>query len=83
MPAVAPPFFPSSKKCAECGHVVENLSLSARIGTCPACGVEHDRDANAARNLVAWLQTRYRELPGTPVESPLAGQREKPPLAIR
>jgi putative transposase len=50
---MAPHFFPSSKKCSECGHVVENLALSARMWMCPACGVEHDRDANAARNLVA------------------------------
>jgi putative transposase len=43
---MAPRFFPSSKKCSECGHVVENLPLSARMWVCPACGVEHDRDAN-------------------------------------
>jgi putative transposase len=53
---LAPRFFPSSKTCAECGAVLETLPLSVRAWTCPACGVEHDRDANAARNLAAWCR---------------------------
>jgi putative transposase len=40
---LAPRFFSSSKRCAECGRVVEKLPLSARTWVCPACGVEHDR----------------------------------------
>jgi putative transposase len=48
---VAPRFYPSSKMCSDCGHVVPTLPLSVREWTCPACGVVHDRDHNAAVNL--------------------------------
>ena len=44
-------WYPSSKTCADCGHVVDKLPLSVREWDCPACGVHHDRDHNAARNL--------------------------------
>lgn len=47
----APRFYPSSKTCSDCGHVVPALPLSVREWTCPACGVVHDRDFNAAVNL--------------------------------
>ena len=47
----APRFYPSSKTCSACGHVVPTLPLSVREWTCPACGVDHDRDHNAAVNL--------------------------------
>jgi putative transposase len=46
-------FFPSTKRCSTCGHVLEQLALSAREWTCPECGSAHDRDINAARNLLA------------------------------
>ncbi len=46
-------FFPSSKRCFSCGHVVESLPLSIREWTCPECGSLHDRDENAARNILA------------------------------
>lgn len=46
-------FFPSSKKCSECGHVKENLSLSEREYVCEHCGVVLDRDKNAAVNILA------------------------------
>jgi putative transposase len=48
---VADRFFPSSKTCSDCGAVLAELALSERAWTCPSCGVEHDRDLNAARNL--------------------------------
>ena len=41
-------FFPSSKTCSGCGFIKQNLTLGDRVWTCPACGVEHDRDKNAA-----------------------------------
>ena len=44
-------FYPSSKTCSDCGHVLDALPLSIREWTCPACGVQHDRDINAAVNL--------------------------------
>jgi putative transposase len=46
-------FFPSSKRCGNCGFVIEQLSLSVREWTCPECGTSHDRDINAANNILA------------------------------
>jgi putative transposase len=53
MVMVADRFYPSSKTCSCCGHVLDALPLSVREWTCPACGTIHDRDVNAARNLRA------------------------------
>lgn len=46
-------FFPSSKTCGACGHVVEHLPLDVREWVCPKCGAVHDRDVNASRNILA------------------------------
>jgi|SRR5680860_397152 len=46
-------WYPSSKRCSACGHVVASLPLDVRSWTCPACGVIHDRDVNAAINIQA------------------------------
>ncbi|MEB6589904.1 transposase [Pseudomonas asiatica] len=48
---VADRFYPSSKTCSNCGHKLEELSLSVRQWTCPGCATCHDRDVNAAINL--------------------------------
>jgi putative transposase len=45
-------FFPSSKLCGSCGTVRGKLPLNVREWTC-ACGTVHDRDVNAARNILA------------------------------
>ncbi|MGW4477450.1 RNA-guided endonuclease InsQ/TnpB family protein [Rhodococcus triatomae] len=45
-------FFPSSQTCSVCGRVDGKKPLSVRVWTCP-CGVVHDRDLNAARNVLA------------------------------
>ena len=45
--------FPSSKLCSQCGHRKKELSLSERVYHCEQCGLEIDRDLNAALNLVA------------------------------
>ncbi|MFE5216496.1 MULTISPECIES: RNA-guided endonuclease InsQ/TnpB family protein [unclassified Streptomyces] len=45
-------FFPSSKLCGVCGTVRGKLPLNVREWTC-ACGAVHDRDVNAARNILA------------------------------
>ena len=46
-------FFPSSKTCSACGHVMDEMPLSVREWECPSCGAAHDRDLNAARNILA------------------------------
>jgi putative transposase len=46
-------WFPSSKTCSACGYLLAKLSLSARHWTCPSCGARHDRDLNAAQNILA------------------------------
>lgn len=46
-------FFPSSKTCSACGHVVEAMPEGIRDWDCPSCGVHHDRDINAAKNVLA------------------------------
>lgn len=48
---VADRFYASSKTCSTCGHKLDELPLSVREWTCPACGAIHDRDVNAAVNL--------------------------------
>jgi putative transposase len=45
-------WYPSSKTCHACKHVVDSLSLDIREWVCPECGVFHDRDINAARNIL-------------------------------
>jgi len=44
---------PSSRMCSVCGHVLDELPLSVRAWTCPGCSAHHDRDINAARNILA------------------------------
>lgn len=46
-------WFPSSKRCGNCGHIVEKLPLNIREWDCPKCGSHHDRDTNAAHNILA------------------------------
>ncbi|MEW1648349.1 RNA-guided endonuclease TnpB family protein [Streptomyces sp. NPDC091219] len=45
-------WFPSSKLCENCGTVAARMPLDLRAWTC-ACGAVHDRDINAARNILA------------------------------
>jgi putative transposase len=49
---VADRWHPSSKTCSACGVVVDALPLAVREWECVACGVHHDRDVNAAKNLM-------------------------------
>jgi putative transposase len=46
-------WYPSTKRCSDCGHVLESLPLSVRQWICPSCHVVHDRDVNAAKNVLA------------------------------
>jgi putative transposase len=46
-------WYPSSKTCSACGYVLASLSLKTRMWQCPSCGTRHDRDINAAKNILA------------------------------
>jgi putative transposase len=46
-------FYPSSKTCSACGRIAPSLPLSIRDWTCAGCGTHHDRDVNAAINILA------------------------------
>jgi putative transposase len=46
-------WYPSSKTCSACGHLLATLSLGTRQWVCPSCGARHDRDVNAAKNILA------------------------------
>lgn len=49
--AVVDRWYPSSKTCSACGHLLGTLSLGTRHWQCPTCGTRHDRDINAAKNI--------------------------------
>jgi putative transposase len=46
-------FFPSSRLCSNCGSLQQKMPLNVRTWTCENCGTTHDRDVNAAENLLA------------------------------
>lgn len=58
----ADPFFPSTKRCSNCGAVKDEMLLSERTYMCNICGFEADRDLNSARNLASvaasWAETQ-------------------------
>ena len=43
---------PTTKPCSNCGYRNQNLTLSDRYWTCPECSTHHDRDVNAAINIL-------------------------------
>jgi putative transposase len=57
-------WYPSSKTCSACGHLLMELSLDTRHWTCPSCHARHDRDINAARNILAAGLAVARGSPG-------------------
>jgi len=65
-----PRFYPSSKTCSNCGVVVDELPLKIRSWVCTACNAEHDRDFNAAVNI---LRVGTSTLGGDTVNPPLVG----------
>jgi len=77
-------FFPSSKRCNVCGHINHFLCLSDRRWVCPVCRTCHDRDENAATNLLHFGRAGTART-YTPVESWVADspKPEASPLAVR
>jgi len=57
-------WYPSSKTCSACGYRRAELTLSARHWQCPGCGARHDRDVNAAKNILAAGRAVARGSPG-------------------
>jgi transposase len=57
-------WYPSSKTCSFCGYQLEKLALSTRHWQCPSCGTRHDRDLNAAKNILAAGLAVARSSPG-------------------
>jgi putative transposase len=45
-------WYPSSKRCSKCGWIKKDLTLKDRVWTCDVCGAKHDRDFNAATNIL-------------------------------
>lgn len=63
-------FFPSSQLCSACGAVDGPKPLSVRKWTCAACGTTHDRDVNAAKNILAAGQAERLNACGGAVRLP-------------
>ncbi len=57
-------WYPSSKTCSACGHLLAELSLFTRTWQCPSCRARHDRDLNAAKNILAAGLAVARGFPG-------------------
>ena len=55
-------FYPSSKICSCCGYKKKDLKLRDRFWICPECGVGHDRDINASKNILLEGQRMLREV---------------------
>ena len=61
-------WFPSTKRCSDCGYTAPKMPLNVRQWACPECGSIHDRDINAARNvLAAGLAVSARGESGSPI----------------
>lgn len=67
-------FDPSSKMCSQCGYVNHSLTLDDGEWKCPECNTNHDRDVNAAKNILdfAFPKTKFVKGRNYPIEAPMA-----------
>lgn len=84
--AVCDRWYPSSKTCSNCGAVKPKLSLSERVFHCAACGLDINRDVNAARNIAAHAAVasgkgETQNARGIDPGSPAAARRQATPCA--
>ena len=64
-------FDPSSKMCSECGNVNHNLKRDDYEWNCPICNTHHDRDVNAAKNILdfSFPKTKFNKGRNYPIET--------------
>jgi putative transposase len=72
--------FPSSQLCSACGHRDGPKPLAVRAWDCSVCGALHDRDLNAARNILAAGRADRLNAPGGPVRPGVAIPRRARPV---
>jgi putative transposase len=77
---IADRFFPSSKRCSGCGFVHASMPLDVRAFTCVQCGAKHDRDENAAKNILNFAEVIPQATAGQ-AGSNGRGERVKPRAA--
>lgn len=70
---------PSSKTCSSCGQKQQSMPLDVRKWTCPGCNTTHDRDINAAVNI---LRTGQQDLYGKQITSSATGEGVAIPTAL-
>ena len=85
-------FDPSSKMCSACGQIQTDMPLSVRAWKCPECGEQHDRDVNAAVNILNFAvastvngrgeKVRLVSVEGYPFTEPSTSRRSVKPLAL-
>jgi putative transposase len=76
---VANRYYPSSKICSSCGNIKEKLSLSERIYKCEVCGLELNRDLNAAINLENYKENSPVSYTGSlEIETKACGESNQP-----
>jgi putative transposase len=72
--AKAPRYFASTKTCSCCGNILEKMSLNIRTWYCDGCGSKHDRDVNAAKNLLKIYTESSSEIYACADSSGVVGQ---------